>query len=212
MKVELAVALIAGGVALASAAGTIWSSVWNAKHSDANARAIEELKGANEKAIEQLKIDNERLKAAAERQKEMSNFSEPLARSAYDLQSRLYNILKQNLIEIYLTRGNDREKSYVINNTAFLIGQYLCWTELVRREIQFIDLGQSDKTRKLLRLQDTIYSLWGTDEQPPDVASLENGLSQATERLRNVQHALIDLLNMLDPDYVRFPEDRRSKT
>lgn len=95
MKVELAVALIAGGVALASAAGTIWSSVWNAKHSDANARAIEELKGANEKAIEQLKIDNERLKAAAERQKEMLNFSEPLARSAYDLQSRLYNILKQ---------------------------------------------------------------------------------------------------------------------
>jgi hypothetical protein len=66
-----------------------------------------------------------------------------------------------------LINGNDREKSYVTNNTAFLVGQYLCWTELVRREIQFIDLGESNRTRDLLSLQDTIYSLWGTDQQPP---------------------------------------------
>jgi len=111
-----------------------------------------------------------------------------------------------------------------------------------------------------LRLQDTIYSLWGADQQPPllrifageqralgealiqtgvrgpecmgygaflktfnnginplvdaireDVSSLGIGLNQATERLTNLQHALIDLLKMLDPDYLRFPEDRRSK-
>jgi hypothetical protein len=141
-----------------------------------------------------------------------------------------------------------------------LVGQYLCWTELVRREIQLIDLGESSKTRELLRLQDTNYSLWGTDQQPPsfrifageqraigealiqvsvrgpecmgygaflttfekggnplidsvraDVMSLDKGLSQATERLKNLQHALIDLLKMLDPEYLRFPENRRSK-
>jgi hypothetical protein len=249
MKVELVVALIAGVVALASAAGTIWSSIRNAEHSNANA-----------KAIEQLKFENERLKAAAQRQKEISGFSEPLARSAYDLQSRLYNILRQGLIDVYLVHGNDRERSYVTNNTAFLIGQYLCWTELVRREIQFIDLGESNKTRELLRLQDTIYSLWGTDQQPPllrifageqraigealiqtgargpecmgygaflrtfdkganplidalraDVMLLDKEFAQATERLKNLQHALIDLLKMLDPEYLRFPENRRSK-
>jgi hypothetical protein len=249
MKVELVVALIAGSVALLSAGGTILSSIWNARASNANA-----------KAIEQLKIDNDRLKAAAQRQREISNFSEPLARAAYDLQSRLYNILKQGLIDVYLVNGNDRERSYVINNTAFLAGQYLCWTELVRREIQFIDLGESNKTRELLRLQDTISSLWGTDAQPPvfrifageqraigealiqtgargpecmgygaflktfskgidplidglrtDVISLDKRLDQATRRLVNLQHALIDMLGMLDPDYVRFPVDRRTK-
>ena len=110
MKVELIVALIAGAVALASAGGTVWSSIRNGEHSD-----------ANERAIEQLKIDSDRLKAADLRRKEISKLSEPLARSAYDLQSRLYNILKQNLIEIYLVHGNDREKSYVTNNTVFLI-------------------------------------------------------------------------------------------
>src|SRR5262249_2170513 len=146
------VAIIAGAVALVSAAGTIWSSIRNAQHSG---------------AIEKLKIDNDQLKAATQRQREISNFSEPLARAAYDLQSRLYNILKQNLIEIYLMKGGNREKTYVTNNTVFLIGQYLCWTELVRREIQFIDLGESNKTRDLLRLQDTIYALWQTDTLPP---------------------------------------------
>jgi hypothetical protein len=249
MKVELLVALIAGAVALASGGGTIWSSIRNAENSAANARAIE-----------QLKIDNERLKDAAQRQREISSFSEPLARSAYDLQSRLYNILRQSLVNIYLVRGNDRERSYVINNTVFLIGQYLCWTELVRREIQFIDLGESSRTRELLRLQDSIYAQWGTDRQPPllrifageqraigealiqagahgrecmgygeflkafdtgvnplidalraDVMSLDSGLPQATERLTILQHALIDLLEMLDPAYLRFPGDRRSK-
>ncbi len=249
MEAELVVALIAGAVALASAGGTVWSSVRNAEHTDANA-----------KAIELLKIDNERLKAAYQKQKEISKFSEPLARSAYDLQSRLYNILKQNLVDAHLVHGDDRGRSYVINNTVFLVGQYLCWTEIVRREIQFIDLGESTKTRKLLHLQDTITGLWRTDQQGPifrifageqraigetliqtgaqgsecmgygaflrtfnngtsplidalreDVMSLDNGLSQASERLTNLQRALIDLLEMLDPEYLRFPEGRRSK-
>ena len=44
-----------------------------------------------------------------------------------------------------------------------------------------------------------------------DVAWLGNGLSQATDRLTNLQHALIDLLTILDPNYLRFPENRRSK-
>lgn len=248
MKVELGVALIAGAVALASASGTIWSSVRNTTHSNANA-----------KAIEQLKIDSERTKSADQRRREIFSFSEPLARSAYDLQSRLFNIIKKNLVLSYFGHGSDREKSYVIDNTVFLIGQYLCWTEVVRREIQFIDLGESTKTRDLLRLQDNISNLWGTDEQPPtfrvfageqralgeafiqmgvrepecigygaflnafkeganplidflreDVRSLGR-IEQATARLTNIQHALVDLLQMLDPDYARFPKDRRSK-
>jgi hypothetical protein len=249
MKTELVVAIIAGVVALGSAGGTIWSSVTNTRHSDANTKAIEE-----------LKIANDRTKAAAQREKEISIFREPLARSAYDLQSRLYNILKQNLIQVFLVGGNDRERSYVTNNTAFLIGQYLCWTELVRRKLQFIDLGESSKTKELLDLQDNIYGLWGTDAQPPllrifageqraigealistngetsecmgygaflttftegknplidaikaDILSLETVSGQANERLTNLQHALIDLLGMLDPNFLRFPEKKRSK-
>ena len=117
---------------------------------------------------------------------------------------------------------------------------------------------------ELLHLQDTIYTLWGTDRQPPvfrifageqralgeallqtgargpecmgygafvkafvkafdrganpsvdavraDVAAMGDRLHLATERLTDLQHALIDLLAMLDPEHRRFPADRRSK-
>jgi hypothetical protein len=249
MKTELIVALIAGVVASASAVGTFWSS----RRTNFNALAIK-----------RLEIDNEASKVAAQRQNEISRFSEPLARSAYDLQSRLYNILRKNLVEAYLVRGNEREKKYIVNNTVFLIAQFQCWSEIVRRRIQFIDLGKSEQTRKLLHLQDDLYDLWGTDAYPPvlriftgeqralgdaliqtdekglqlsecigygtflktfapstnplidalrtDFAALSiNGVGAASERLKAVQNALIDLLLMLDPGYIRFPEDRRSK-
>jgi hypothetical protein len=260
LDVQLVVALIAGAVALLSAAGTVWSSIRNAERAAANARAVEQLKIDSARAIEQLKIDYDRLKSAAQRQREISNFSEPLARAAYDLQSRIYNILRQDLIGVHLVRGNGREREYVTENTAFLVAQYLCWAELVRREIQFIDLGESRRTRDLLRLQDDIYAKWGTDRHAPlfrifageqraigealinvgprgpeclgygaflkafgqganplidavraDVASLASDLNRAVPRLTELQHALIDLLEMLDPEYIRFPRDRRSK-
>jgi len=44
-----------------------------------------------------------------------------------------------------------------------------------------------------------------------DILSLETASGQANERLTNLQHALIDLLAMLDPNFLRFPEKKRSK-
>jgi hypothetical protein len=43
------------------------------------------------------------------------------------------------------------------------------------------------------------------------VASLASDFPRAVPRLTELQHALIDLLEMLDPQYIRFPRDRRSK-
>ena len=100
------------------------------------------------------------------RQIEVSKFREPLARAAYELQSRLFNILKQQLVHVYLVRGDKREKEYVVQNTVFVIAQYFSWTELVKREIQFVDLDEEHRTRKLQELQDRIGSLWSTDQYP----------------------------------------------
>ena len=260
MRTELIVALLAGVVALTSAAGTIWSALRNAARGNENARAIKQLEIDNARAIKQLEIDYDRIKIADQRQKELSGYTEPLARSAYDLQGRLYNILQQNFVGYYLRNGTPREKSYAINNTAFLIGQYLCWTELVRRDIQFINLGENTTTRQLARLQDSIYRLWGTsrystvfriwageqralgevliqigtrgpecigygafrktfrsstdpliDALREDIAVLADNLDAASERLIRLQHAFIDLLNVLDPARLRFPEELRLK-
>jgi len=113
---------------------------------------------ARDRAQEERKADSERI---------IARYREPLGHAAYDLQSRLFNILKKDLFERFVILGNDRTQSYILNNTVFLIAQYFAWTEIIRKEIQFIDLGENEQTRRLTRLRDTIYSLWQTDSLCP---------------------------------------------
>ena len=48
-------------------------------------------------------------------------------------------------------------------------------------------------------------------ELKKDIAGLHGTLDQATERLEKLQHALIDLVDFLDADCVRFPKETRGK-
>lgn len=229
--------------------GTVWSSRRNAERSNENARAI--------KAVE---IDYDKLKSSLQRQKEVAVYTEPLARAAYDLQSRLWNILRGGFLHAYLANGTEQTREYAVNNTVYLLAQYLCWMEIARRELQFIDLGEDEKTRLLLATQDKIYRLWGTSKFPPplrifagdqralgealietssrgltcmgygaflskytpgthklidslraDMTTLPGNLDRVRGRLIEVQHALIDILDILDPDKIRFPVSDRTK-
>jgi hypothetical protein len=147
MKTELIVAIISAVVALSSAAVAIFGQLKSTRlQAD-----LEELRTA-----ETRRFESERA---------VAKFREPLANAAYDLQSRLFNILERNLLQRYVKGGNERTRSYVIDNTTYVIAQYLAWTEIIRREIQFVDLGEDDKTRELANLRDTIYSLWQTDSK-----------------------------------------------
>jgi len=103
----------------------------------------------------------------AETERTARKFREPLGRAAYDLQSRIFNMAKSNFLSAYLQNGNKRTRLYAIRNTAFVMAQYFAWTELVRREIQFIDLGADEQTRLLALLQDNIYSIWQSDRYDP---------------------------------------------
>ena len=109
MKIELVVALVAGAVALASAV----LSIWGQSYSSRLAAQLEDLR----------QTENTRLL----REKSVSRYREPLGHAAYDLQSRLYNILEKKLIPIYYDSGSDRERSYVLDNTVFLAAQYFAW-------------------------------------------------------------------------------------
>lgn len=188
----------------------------------------------------------------------MQKYKGPLLHAVYDLQSRLYNILAKGFIQAYYTRGNDSEKAYVVNNTVFVVAQYFAWTEIIRREIQFIDFRDAADTKKLSLLRDSIYGLWQTDtfsdpfrvwageqrgigelmiedknnqltcigyaaflrrlennDEPlfntlqSTVESLSHSPVVSFPRLREIQHALIDILAYLDPDYIRFPSEHR---
>jgi hypothetical protein len=244
MPTEMVVALIAGVVAMVSAGLTLRGQV-------RTAQLESELEGL--RLAEQRRFEAEQTTA---------RYREPLARAAYDLQSRLYNILQpeKKFLHWYYEKGDERERSYAVDNTTFLIAQYFGWTEAIRRDIQYINLGQDEKTRQLARLQDNIYSLFQTDrfnrifrvfagEQRAigermlingprgleclgyaafldhvvkggdplieglraDVPAASQQLEAVRGRLVALQHALIELLEFLDPKHVRFPEEHRTR-
>jgi hypothetical protein len=106
----------------------------------------------------QLVAERDERLAHREAEKIVSKFRDPLLHAAYDLQSRIYNILSRDFLTRYYTDGSQREQEYAVENTVFLLSQFLGWTELVRQEIQFLDLGRADQTRKLRELQDSMYT------------------------------------------------------
>jgi hypothetical protein len=112
----------------------------------------------------QLELQKAEAGRRAETEQTARRFREPLGRAAYELQSRIFNIIKGGFLRVYLEGGDGRSRSYAINHTLFVIAQYFAWTELIRREIQFIDLGADEETRQLAQLQHKIYSGWQTDK------------------------------------------------
>ena len=90
----------------------------------------------------------------------VAKFREPLVHAAYNLQSRLYRTAASDIVDRLLVNGDPHERQYFEQNTLFVLDQYFAWTEIIRREIQFLDLGEIEKTRKLAELQDHIFDLW----------------------------------------------------
>jgi hypothetical protein len=259
MDTPILVAFIAGGVSLASAALTVLEKARTAR---ITSTLQVELSRQSEAFKAELAARQRAEELSAERERVVSRFREPLARSAYDLQSRIWNILNEGFLGAFLENGNERERAYAVNNTLYLIAQYFAWVEIIRREINFVDLGEDEGTRKLSHLQDLITKLWGSDsvsfgvslriwagEQralgdtlvregprgtfvigygafvdeidpglPPlledvakDLKILAGTLGAGRCRLVLLQHALIDLLDHLDPKALRFPSEYRKK-
>ena len=80
----------------------------------------------------------------------LEQYRDPLLDAAQNLQSRLYNIVDQDYFGRYLHCGDPAEESYAREYTLFAIAEYLCWAEIVRRELRFLDLGDVPRNRQLL--------------------------------------------------------------
>jgi hypothetical protein len=95
----------------------------------------------------------------------LARYREPLAAAAFDLQSRLYNILCLNFFAKF---GGDHERCEIAENTTlFRLAQYLGWTEILRRDIQFLSFPEADDTRRVAHLQDEIRRRLLTDSYGP---------------------------------------------
>src|SRR6185295_5274451 len=92
---------------------------------------------------------------------------DPLLDAAQALQSRIFNILAQNYLGKFLHCGDADEERYARDYTVFVLAEYLCWVEIVRRELRFLDLGDVVRNRDLLAQLYTIQLTIQHDKAPP---------------------------------------------
>ncbi|MGI8685894.1 MAG: hypothetical protein ACR2MO_12560 [Acidimicrobiales bacterium] len=249
MSTEIVVSVIAAAVALTSA-------YLSARASQGTARLTHEL-------------DLQQSRTTKEQQVEelMSRYREPLLRAAFDLQSRIYNIIKQGFLVRYGRHGRDHEREYALDNTLFLFGEYFSWVEILRRDVQFLDLGDVERNRLLVGCLEKIRHTLADDREIKDpsfrifrghqralgelmissddddgarrqclgyaqfrahlrgnasftewfrpvadeVSALENNDAPNCQRLTELQHALVDLIDFLDDPPRRFLREHRTK-
>ncbi len=93
-------------------------------------------------------------------QEVLTRYREPLAAAAFDLQSRLYNILRLDFWEKF---GTNERGEQALRTTLFRLAQYFGWTEILRRDVQFLSFPEDQETRHVAQLQSQIARHFLTD-------------------------------------------------
>eukprot|EP00983_Pelagomonas_calceolata_P086282 1156725-Pelagomonas_calceolata.AAC.2 len=69
----------------------------------------------------------------------LKQYKKPILQSAFDLQSRLTNQVKNNFLYSFLQeRGGERDKNYALYNFSFVFAEFLGWLEVIRQEMVFV--------------------------------------------------------------------------
>src|SRR5512144_1475496 len=107
-------------------------------------------------------------------------FREPLLQAAFNLQSRIYNLVRLGFLERFMaetSRPEDRE--YAAENTLYLLGQYFCWVEILRRESQFLDARSRARNRAVADQLEKIRDVFASSEIPELVFRIFRGEQRA---------------------------------
>jgi hypothetical protein len=249
---EVAVAVVSAVVSLLGAVLAGLMTTWSAQRTRRYESLIEAQQRAQTKA--------EQAEAA------LSRYREPLLGAAHNLQARLYNIVDNHFLASYLHEGDPEQQRYARDYTVYVLAEYLCWAEIIRRDLRFLDLGSVPANRRFVELleisqralsREALPRPWrlfrgqqraigelmmihtdDTDavgheslgyvgfcarlDHDPDFAEwftrLRSDLddlavadSTGLIRLTMLQHALVDLIEFLDPDQHRVPARYRDR-
>jgi hypothetical protein len=180
----------------------------------------------------------------------LARHREPLLAAAYELQSRLHNILRNRFVEDYVLESKATKQNAAVESTLYVFAQFFGWREIIRREIQFLRFPRDDETREVARIVREIgetfltdahgdqFMIWRveqrglgdrmivtTDGRPTCMGyatfveqratmrewldPLERDLREIGEggrkRLTELQHLLLELVQRLDEDQMRYP-------
>lgn len=102
-------------------------------------------------------------KRKADAKKLVAKYHDPLLLACLDLQSRIWNITQKDLLD--MVEEEDR-KDLIYVYTCFLIGQFLSWTHILRREAQFLRFSTQKTNRQLAEILDAIIYVFSNDNIP----------------------------------------------
>lgn len=108
----------------------------------------------------------------------MARYRDPLLWAAFELRRRTYGIVENDQLRRSLKNGG-RDWEYAQNNTMFVVAQYLCWVEILRRGIRFLDLGDDAQNRKLVQLIHAITGSFASMKFTDDTLRLYRGDQRA---------------------------------
>lgn len=121
-----------------------------------------------------------------------TRFREPLLSAIFNLETRIYNIIELGFFDQFL--GGDAEpadREYAESNTLYVFAQYFCWIEILRRESQFIDPRNDQRTA------DIVHGI----EAVRDTFTDSRTISERCFRLfRGEQRALGEVMLVAVPD------------
>lgn len=153
------------------------------------------------------------LTAKDEAEAVLAKYSGPLVAAAFELQGRLYNIIRLGFLPSYLVNGDEAQKAYAVENTLYVVGQFLGWREILYRKIQLLSFSDTKRTRAVSRQLQEITKAFQTDD--PELGRpflVWRGEQRAIgERMLvavgdvKLQHALVELIQLLDPQGLRYP-------
>ena len=123
-------------IAIISAAVAIASALINR---NTQKKAVE-LKSEQDKLLELFK---QRIQSERDATERLRRYREPLVAAAFDLQRRLGNIAEGEFLS-YL--GDPDRDAEALNSTLFRLAQYFGWTEILRRDIEFLQFSEDEET------------------------------------------------------------------
>ncbi len=262
--------IVAGTIAVVALGWGVWW--WRASRK--RVEALEKaLAGANATAEQQqAQIASLHEAVAAQQQTQsrenialalLRTYQDSLLQAAQDLQSKLFNILRLHLLRNFYFDGSFSEKEYSVENTLYVVSGYLCWVEVIRREVQFLSAAQEQQSQRMMQSLGNVAEVFLTSSLPAtfrifrgeqraigeimmtstdhnsnrrepigyasflkmrkdeefsrwfrklrmDIDDLANGGGNA-DRLVRLQNALVDLIDILDPEHARVPQNIRGK-
>ncbi|ESZ94396.1 hypothetical protein SBOR_5189 [Sclerotinia borealis F-4128] len=111
-------------------------------------------------------------------------YRDPLTLAAWDLQSRIWGLVNK-LLDYY---EDEEKKENIYVYTAFLIGQYLSWTYILRRQAQFMQFSTEKTNQQLSQILDAITEQLSLDRNlGEDPFMLWRGQQMAIGELMTLQ-------------------------